>query len=161
MSSGLRWASLGLRVLLEAAIVAGLAYWGYHTGTSPVLRVALAVGAPALGFGFWGAVDFHQAGRLAEPLRLLQELAVSLLAAAAVYTAGQYVAGWALAVVSVTYHALVYAQGGRLVKPLPGHRLEGTLPGRPQRERRVDAEQSGPAPVGSAPRATTIRRPGE
>jgi len=33
--------------------------------------------------GFWGAVDFHQAGRLAEPLRLVQELAISGLAAVA------------------------------------------------------------------------------
>jgi hypothetical protein len=78
--------------------------------------VAEAVGAPALGFGFWGAVDFHQAGRLGEPLRLLQELAISGLAAVALYAAGQHLLGWALGLLSVIYHALVYAQGGRLLK---------------------------------------------
>jgi hypothetical protein len=41
------------------------------------------LGAPLVGFGFWGAVDFHQAGRFAEPLRLIQELAISALAAVA------------------------------------------------------------------------------
>jgi hypothetical protein len=80
------------------------------------MKILLAVGAPALGFGFWGAVDFRQAGRLAEPLRLLQELAISALAAAALYTAGQHLLGWALGLVSVVYHALVYLLGGRLLQ---------------------------------------------
>ena len=80
------------------------------------MRIVLAVGAPALGFGFWGAVDFYQAGRLAEPLRLLQELAISGLAAVPLYAAGQHLLGWALGLLSVIYHALVYAQGGRLLK---------------------------------------------
>jgi hypothetical protein len=64
-----------------------------------------------------GAVDFHQAGRLAEPLRLLQELAISGLAAAALYSAGQHLLGWALGLLSAGYHTLVYLQGGRLLKP--------------------------------------------
>lgn len=42
-------------------------------------------------------MDFHRAGRLAEPLRLLQELAVSGLAAVALYAVGQHLLGWALA----------------------------------------------------------------
>ena len=66
--------------------------------------------------GFWGAVDFHQAGRLAEPLRLVQELAISGLAAVAVYAAGQHILGWFLGLASISYHALVYAQGSRLLK---------------------------------------------
>ena len=101
---------------MEAGIIAAFAYWGYHTGTSTVGKVLLAVGAPVLGFGFWGAVDFHQAGRLSEALRLIQELAISGLAAVALYAAGQHVLGWALALVSVVYHVLVYAHGGRLLK---------------------------------------------
>ena len=108
--------TLVLRVLMEAGIVAAFAYWGYQAGAGTGMKILLAAGAPALGFGFWGAVDFHQAGRLAEPLRLLQELAISGLAAAAVYAAGQHLLGWVLGLLSAVYHALVYLQGGRLLK---------------------------------------------
>ncbi len=103
--------NLALRALMELGVVCGLGYWGYRHG-----GVILAVTAPVIGFGFWGAVDFHQAGRAAEPLRLLQELVVSGLAAAAVYTAGSHGPGWMLATVSVVHHALVYATGNRLLK---------------------------------------------
>jgi Protein of unknown function (DUF2568) len=114
-----RWPvfTLILRVLMEAGIVAAFAWWGYQADAGTGMKILLAIGAPALGFGFWGAVDFHQAGRLAEPLRLLQELAISALAATALYTAGQHLLGWALGLLSAAYHTLVYLQGGRLLKP--------------------------------------------
>jgi Protein of unknown function (DUF2568) len=111
--------TLTLRVGMEAGIIAALAWWGYHSGPTTAVKIALAVAVPAAGFGFWGAVDFRHAGRLAEPLRLAQELVISGLAAAALYATGQYVLGWALAGTSVAYHALVYASGGRLLKPRP------------------------------------------
>ena len=123
---------LVLRALMEAGIVTGLAWWGYRAGAGTGLKILLAVGAPALGFGFWGVVDFHQAGRLAKPLRLLQELAISALAAVAVYATGQHFLGWALGLLSVAYHALVYLQGGQLLKhrPSPGARTR-PAPGAP------------------------------
>jgi Protein of unknown function (DUF2568) len=108
--------TLALRVLMEAGIIAAFAWWGYQAGAGTGMKILLAAGAPALGFGFWGAIDFGQAGRLAEPLRLLQELAVSGLAAAALYTAGQHLLGWALGLLTIIYHALVYLQGERLLK---------------------------------------------
>jgi hypothetical protein len=49
----------------------------------------LSIAARLLGLGFWSAVDFRQAGRMAEPLRLIQELVISGLAAVALYAAGQ------------------------------------------------------------------------
>ena len=70
---------------------------GFHTGDGTAGSLLLGLGAPALGFGFWGAVDFHRAGRWAEPLRLVQEVVVSGLAALALYVAGQHVLGGALA----------------------------------------------------------------
>jgi Protein of unknown function (DUF2568) len=108
---------LGLRVLMEVGVVAALATWGVHTGHSTGTKIVYGLGAPALGFGLWGAVDFHQAGPYAEPARLVQELALSGLAAAAWYAAGQPALGIALAAVSVVYHALVYAFRARLLKP--------------------------------------------
>ena len=121
--------NLGLRVLLESGIVAGLAYWGVRSGGNTGGELLLGIGAPVLAFGFWGAVDFRQAGRLAEPLRLLQELVVSGLAAAALYAAGRHGLGIGLAALSFVYHALVYASGERLLKPgarAAGAAAEGT-----------------------------------
>ncbi|MCG6957007.1 MAG: YrdB family protein [Gemmatimonadetes bacterium] len=103
--------NLTLRALMELGVVCGLAYWGYWRE-----GLLLAVGAPAVGFGFWGAVDFHQAGRAAEPLRVIQELVVSGLAAAAIYVAGQHALGWTLASVSVVHPVLIYGTGNTLLK---------------------------------------------
>ncbi len=62
--------NLTLRALVEAGVVLGLAYSGVHVGGSVGVKILLGVGAPLLGFGFWGTVDFRQAGRFAEPLRI-------------------------------------------------------------------------------------------
>ncbi len=106
---------LGLRVLMEIGVVAGLAFWGYETGGNASTKVLLAVGAPLVGFGVWGAIDFRWMRRLAEPLRLVEELAISALAALGLITIGQATLGWALAMTSVGYHALVYLTGHRLL----------------------------------------------
>ncbi len=109
--------NLALRGIVEAGVVGALAYWGYQAGGNSATKVLLALAAPAGGFGVWGALDFRFAGRLAEPLRLAEELAISGLAATALYTAGQPALGIALATVSVVHHALVYLTGERLLKP--------------------------------------------
>jgi Protein of unknown function (DUF2568) len=95
--------NLVLRVTTETAIVVALGSWGYHTGGSTPARIGLMLVAPLVGFGFWGAVDFHQTGRLAEPLRLTQELAVSGLAAIAWYAAGHHTPAVALAALSLMH----------------------------------------------------------
>lgn len=101
---------------MELGVVCGLAYWGYAVGGPFWQRLLLAVLAPTVGFGFWGLLDFHQAGRLAEPLRLMQELVVSGLAGLALSAAGAHALGFGLIAVSVVHHALVYVLGGRLLK---------------------------------------------
>ncbi len=111
--------TLTLRATMELGVVVALAYWGYHLGWSTPTRIAFLVGAPLVGFGIWGAVDFRGAGALAEPLRLIEELVISGLAAAGLYVAGRPELGLALAALSLVYHALVYLTGERLLKPLP------------------------------------------
>ena len=74
------------------------------------------LGAPLIGFGFWGLIDFRYFGSASEFLRLLQELLVSGLAAWAWYMAGQHIAGGLLAGVSVVHHSLVYLSGERLLR---------------------------------------------
>ena len=118
--TGVERVNLILRAVMETGVVLGFAYWGFHTGHRPATRIARGLGTPALGFGIWGAVDFRQFGRGAETLRLIEELVLSALAAAALYGAGQHRLGWALLALSVGYHALVYASGGRLLKIPPG-----------------------------------------
>lgn len=109
--------NLVLRGLMELGIVAGLCYWGVHTGDSTTTKILLGIGAPVIGFGIWGAVDFRFAGRYAERLRLLEEILISGLAAVALFTAGQEALGIALALISLVHHFLVYASGQRLLEP--------------------------------------------
>jgi uncharacterized protein DUF2568 len=108
--------NLMLRVLLEVGVVAAFAYWGVHAGESTTGKILLGIGAPVVGFGFWGAMDFHRS-RHAEILRLMQELIISGLAAATTYAVGAHALAIALATLSIVYHALVYASGARLLTP--------------------------------------------
>ncbi len=110
--------NLTLRAILELGIVVGFGYWGFTAASGTVAKIALGLGAPALLFGFWGAVDFHRA-RHGEQLRLVQELVISALAAAALWAAGARALGVALAALSVVYHASVYLSGERLLKRDP------------------------------------------
>ncbi len=112
----LQWINLGLRGIMETGIILAFAYWGYHAGESTTLRIIFAILVPAAGFGFWGAVDFHKTGRMAEILRLVQELFISGLAAVMLFFAGQHTAAWILGTVSVVHHTLLYLNGDRLQK---------------------------------------------
>ena len=111
----LRWMNVGLRAVMELAIVIALAWWGFHISDG-VERYVLAILAPVVGFGIWGAIDFRSVGAHAERLRLLEELAISFLAAAAWYVAGEEALGVGLAALSIVHHALVYLLGERLLK---------------------------------------------
>jgi Protein of unknown function (DUF2568) len=115
--TGLQRFNLILRATMETGVVVAFAWWGVVTGAGTGTKALLGIGAPMAGFGFWGLIDFRQAGRWSEPLRFVQELAISGLAAVAWYVAGQHVLGWSLALLSVFYHALVYVAGDRLLKP--------------------------------------------
>ncbi len=108
--------TLVLRVTMELGIVAALAYWGVQTGATTPTKALLGMAAPLVGFGIWGAIDFRWAGAMAELLRLSEELVISGLAALGAYTAGAQTLGWALGLLSLVYHALVYAAGDRLLR---------------------------------------------
>jgi CheY-like chemotaxis protein len=116
MISTLKWFNVGVRGLMELGIVVALGYWGYKTGESTTAKILLSVGAPLIGFGIWGLVDFRNAGSFAEPLRLMEELIISGLAALAWYAVEAEAWGWALGVVSIIHHLLVYLLGDGLIK---------------------------------------------
>jgi len=111
-----KWFNVALRSLMEFGIVVALGYWGYQTGKSMIAKIVLGIGAPVVGFGVWGGIDFRQAGALAEPFRLFEEFFISGLAAFAWYMAGQHVLGLALGTLSILHHVLVYLLGGTLLK---------------------------------------------
>ena len=97
----LKWFTLGLRVIMELGIVLAFGYFGYRTGTSTAQKILFCLMCPLIGFGFWGLVDFHQMGNLAEPLRLIQELLISGLAAFGLYLTGMHRAGLVLGALSI------------------------------------------------------------
>ena len=108
--------NLALRAIMELGIVVGLGYWGYQTGTTPLAKFLMSIGVPSVVYALWGFVDFRHAGRIAELLRLIQELGISGLAAIAIYLAGQPALGWALVFVSIVHHLMVYALDEKLLK---------------------------------------------
>lgn len=110
------WINVALRGMMEAGIVAALAYWGTTLGGSLWASVAFGIIVPTIGFGFWGLVDFRNMGLASEALRLIQELLVSGLAAFALYSAGEPDLAFGLAGLSLLHHALVYLLGTRLLK---------------------------------------------
>ena len=108
--------NVALRALLETGIVATFAYWGFSATSNTPVRLVLAVITPVVAFGFWGAVDFRFAGRYAEPLRLVQELAVTILASTALYRTHHHLLAWLLLALSAIHHTAVYLLGERLLK---------------------------------------------
>ncbi len=116
MIEKLKWFNVGLRGLMELGLVVALGYWGAQLGKSTGAKLLLGLGVPTLVFGFWGTVDFHQAGSAAERLRLGEEVIVTGLAAGAWYAAGQHALGWALGITSIIHHILVYVLGGTLLQ---------------------------------------------
>jgi hypothetical protein len=122
--SPLIWVNLTMRWILEAGIVFGFAFWGYHTGEKKSTKLLLSIIAPLVGFGFWGLIDFHQFGRFAEWLRLTQELLISALASAALYVVGAHILGYTLMLLSIIYHIAVYLLGERLLKRVHADNVE-------------------------------------
>ena len=108
--------NLALRAIMEFGIIIALGYWGYKTGDGTAVKVLRAILAPLIGFGFWGFVDFRNAGVLAETLRLAQELAISAAAIFALFTVESQGFGITLGIISLIHHILVYVSGETLLK---------------------------------------------
>ncbi len=114
--AGLKWINVGLRGIMETGIVLGLAYWGYHTGESLLLKILLAIIAPVIVFGFWGMVDFRNFGKNSEYFRLSQELIICALVTYLLFVSALPFLGWIFGIISAAHHLLVYLLGERLLK---------------------------------------------
>jgi hypothetical protein len=98
----MKMANLALRFLLELAALAALGYWGFRTGSTPLLKGLLGLAAPllmALVWGTWIAPAARR--RLHDPPRLLLELGVWAAATVALIAAARptWALGFALLVV--------------------------------------------------------------
>jgi len=82
--------NLGLRFLMELAMLAALGYWGFRSGFPLPVRWLLGIGAPLLAAVVWGTFMSPKASvPLSAQLKLAIEIALFLLAAAALYAAGR------------------------------------------------------------------------
>ena len=113
----LSWLNVGLRGVMETLLVLGLGYLGYLMGEGKFWKIFLAILMPVVFFGIWGIVDFRRLNKYAESFRLIEEMLITLLAAAALYVYGAHFIAWALAILSVVHHSLTYLIGDRLLKP--------------------------------------------
>ena len=111
-----KWINVGLRAVMELGIVLGLGYSGYHSGTTALSKILLAIAYPVIGFGVWSLLDFHRTGQGAEYYRLTEEILISGLTAWLVFRAGKPQLGIALALISIVHHLLIYLLGDRLLK---------------------------------------------
>lgn len=108
--------NLTLRAVLEFGIVLAFGFWGYNLGNNEGSKLFLLLLFPIVGFGIWGAIDFHQLEKNAELYRLIEELLISFIASYGLYTIGQTVLAVSLAVLTIIYHILVYSFGERLLQ---------------------------------------------
>jgi len=91
-------ANLTLRFLLELAAIGALGYWGFRTGSGPIGKAALGIGAPVLAMVVWGTFVAPKASvAVADPVRLLISLAVFGAAAVALYATRQDTLVWVFA----------------------------------------------------------------
>ena len=91
-------ANLTLRFMLELAAIGALGYWGFRSGSGPLAKAALGLGAPALAMLVWGAFVAPKATvAVAEPVRLLISLAVFGAAALALFATRQDAVVWVFA----------------------------------------------------------------
>jgi hypothetical protein len=94
------WANHGLRFLLEIALLASLAYWGFSE-QSGTLQWVLGLGAPLLVAVVWGRFVAPKASHpTTDPLRLLLEVALFAAGVAALFAADR-------SVLAIVFAALV------------------------------------------------------
>ena len=87
-------ANLVLGFPLELGALAALAFWGVHTGQSPVADIALGAGAPLLAAIVWGTLAAPKSERRRHGSALLAtQLGVLGSAAAALAVAGHALLG--------------------------------------------------------------------
>ncbi|MGE5224849.1 MAG: YrdB family protein [Omnitrophica WOR_2 bacterium] len=111
MLSILKSLNLFLAFLLELAMLAAFAYWGFHTGQTTILKIGLGIGIPLLAAVIWGLVMApNSSRRLQGTAYLALKLVLFGLAVVALILTGNDTLGIVFGVVVVTNTILLYIQ---------------------------------------------------
>lgn len=106
-------ANLALRLALELAALAALAYWGFHTGRSIAADVALGLGAPLVAAVVWGVFAAPNSVRRLHAGKLLAvQMAVLGAGAVALAAAGRPLLAAVFAAIVVVNAVLLHVMGG-------------------------------------------------
>jgi hypothetical protein len=109
----MRPANDGLRFLLELAMLASLAYWGF-TDRGGALQWLLGLGAPAVVATVWGVFMSPKASHpTTDPARLLLELALFGSGVAALFAADQTTLAAVLGALIALHLVLTFALSQR------------------------------------------------
>lgn len=121
------WFHLGVRFLLELALVAGIAYWGWRVGDGGVSGGLLATLFVAIFATLWGVIGTPNDGSRGAPVipvpgrwRLLLELAIIGIAAYGVWTSWSRAAAETLLTAFVIHYALTWERS-RWLWSAPAH----------------------------------------
>ena len=102
-------ANLALRFLLELCVLAALAYWGFQTGQTTIVRIVLGIGAPLVAVVVWALLGAPKAPwHLKGVWRLLLEVVFFGLPAVALFVVGQHILGIVFALVFILNTILIY-----------------------------------------------------
>src|SRR6266540_76197 len=113
------YANDGLRFLLELAMLASLAYWGFaeHDGA---VQWLLGLGAPLLVAAVWGAFMAPRASHpTTDPVRLPLEIALFGSGVAALCVAGPTALAIVFGALVLSHLALTFALGQRPARAVP------------------------------------------
>jgi hypothetical protein len=100
--------NLGLSFLLELAMLAAFAYWGFQAVDNPWLRWVAAIGLPLVVFVIWGLLLAPRAGKRVDGnLGIPVSFGLFFLAAMALLTTNHPVLGAAMLVLTVVNRTLL------------------------------------------------------
>ena len=106
----LKAANLTLAFLLELALLAAFAYWGFHSGGATAMRWLLGIGVPLVVAGFWWRFMAPKSrSQLRGAACLVAKVLLFGLATLALAAAGALSAALVLAVVFVLNTVGLYA----------------------------------------------------
>jgi Na+-translocating ferredoxin:NAD+ oxidoreductase RnfD subunit len=101
--------NLALAFLLELALLAAFAYWGFQSGNSTLVKILLGIGLPLLVALIWGALMAPNSPRRLQGGAYLALKALLFgLGVAALMSAGRTMLGVLFAVVVVINTILLY-----------------------------------------------------